>query len=476
MEKELYIWEWYFSHDKENMLYGILRRNESGYKLELKGSFSKKEIYAVISWKTYFSEKRNGIILWKTLERESITLIWLSKFPNDFWDDTFFCEDIIIWKHYETENDILFDKVSFSFDGLAEWLWVGLLWAKEISENDIAIRINKKTLNIELANSNDIVFTWKSEIEGNFKSYDIVSRWTPLRWEKELTVKIKANIHMERKGKKISLYEIKDNLLQVQRFFSLILEREIQFSELAFFENELMTFLWKKAKEILTKRNVIFNQSSPLIVVNNDSDKISRTTLLFWFNEVKNDFTSIFNNWLQNSEKYKTIYNLYFATKLNKWLHLENMFLNVIQALEGLYNASSLKDDYITKEKEQELRKKLKDIKEIAWNDKNKYITIKNDFSLSEKLRKIETYINICFDIDWKDIKEIIVHIRNVFSHGWRLPNYNQRYNDTLSWENLFKIYQLMELALELFIIKELRIWDSLYLDIVKLRKKHFDA
>jgi len=168
----------------------------------------------------------------------------------------------------------------------------------------------------------------------------------------------------------------------------------------------------------------------------------------------------IISNFITKSDKYKDPFNLYYDTISNKNLPLENKFLNVIQATEWMYNNSKIYGRNCS-------GTDLISVKEIIGQiDSNyeKYFSIKEEKSLPQKLKGIEDYLGVKFEIDSKNIKNELVWIRNKLSHWAK--------KEDLDTKEFYNWYILLLVILEMFIIKELWIVEKLYKDILEHKEK----
>ncbi len=77
------------------------------------------------------------------------------------------------------------------------------------------------------------------------------------------------------------------------------------------------------------------NHSSP------QSSRNALLTPLFQFEDVREKFGETVSSWLGNYEKFKSSFNLYFATKSGRNLYLVNRFLMLTQAMEALHRSLS---------------------------------------------------------------------------------------------------------------------------------------
>lgn len=440
---EIYVWEFWFSNKPENKKTWYIKKVNWEYKLIISESFENKKIQSFVSWKTVFAKNNEWIINWKIINENEIiswykyvSLIWLSNFDN--WTDIkeYYFKYLIFWFHFLKYDDIFFKNFEFSFNWLSKFIWK---WNFEI------INSKPKEFNIFLKDEL-IIKIWEYEWfelvfinrlnqkihNENFslrgKSYQILNSFS-------LNNNYFLNISSIKS--KITLDKIETFIINFQRFFSLIFMRDIKIENISikkdiFYSKKQKDFM-KIEKDFYTSDiEIIFNQW--FISENNVKRYIlnSNNKMLFNLPEL-NNLWGLISNFFVNLNKFKTIYNLYYTTIQNENLHLENQFLNLIQAIEWMYLKSNT-------------------LIEIFWKEK----------SLVNKLKQIEKYLWVAFEINWKNVKNDIKNIRNCFSHWWDRE-------DVVNLE-LYRITTLLRIVLEIFIIKELWLEKKLFDDIVRYK------
>lgn len=470
--EEIYVWEFWFSDSIENKRIWYLEEDDWEYKLIISEGFSKKTKWGVISWKSTYIKDINWIINWKIINKNElmlwykyISLIWLSAF--DLWLDIkeYSFKYLIFWFNFNERKDICFNSFEFMFDWLSEFIWKGSFNIKQINNTWWNI-LNPDTVIVDINKDYSIIKIGKYD----WLELSFVNRWNLKTLYEHYTVRNKCYqllnsininnnyfIKVSPTKNNITLDKIEDLIVNFQRFFSLIFGEDIKIENISikkeiFFSKKQIEFLETKKKSHVDDIEIIFNQW--FIAKNNKKslNKRENKEILFHLSEVK--FLDVISNFINNAEsKFKTIYNLYYATLQNKGLHLENVFLNLIQSIEWMYYNSGLPLQNIIKEKEEELLGKILKLK-LSKHD-NKILKILNEKSLSQKLKELSKYLWIEFKLDWDDIKNKIEKIRNCFSHWWDREDFVNL--------DLFKIIILLKIVLELFIIKELWIEESLY-------------
>lgn len=436
------------------------------------------EFYLYIE-ETFISTDKKCFKMWRTFEGkvEWFYIIWtINNFQEKWnltsliWDNKISLlnlgsYDIIENSHFYSPDYIVFwevnwpnpnlSSISFSFDWLFEFFWELSFELEQISENwwnpyinpdKINIKIKKENISIKILDTEDFSIYLKKNViwwpkDKNYFSVGLEKESKYWRIQKWFEINNETFIKIDFKNWK-SLPEIEEILVNLKRFFSLITWNIIFIKNLSvFYEDEK----WKN-------RNVwvIFNKMKNW---NHWENNTKELFFNFTFNDVKEDFWNILKIWFDNTEKFKTIYNLYYATLQNKNLHLENQFLNLIQAIEWFYYKIGLVERNITNEKEIEILKKISEI----WlsNNDMKKIKILNEKSLSQKLKQISIHLWIEFKLNWADIKNKIEKIRNCFSHWWDREDFINL--------DLFNLIELLKIVLEILILKELWLKEELY-------------
>jgi hypothetical protein len=83
--------------------------------------------------------------------------------------------------------------------------------------------------------------------------------------------------------------------------------------------------------EIYNKLSVYYKTGTFLL---DSSDHLNFGYVLFFLEQISEDFNHYVSNWFIKAEKLKPVYDLYFGVQSATSMYLENQFLNIIQALE----------------------------------------------------------------------------------------------------------------------------------------------
>ncbi len=192
-----------------------------------------------------------------------------------------------------------------------------------------------------------------------------------------------------------------------------------------------------------------------------NTKKVDNQHYLLLFKDIENDFHSILEKWLKNYERMNHIIETYFSLCYDENMYIEVVFLNYIQAIEWIYlefyDAPYTKEEYEQKKKQYDLfiqeKKSELDFVELLHF---KF----NDVPLANKLKVIGEEINYERKIDWIDIKNDLVDLRNVLSH-WYWWEKRAKFLEDLN--KVHKMNFLMSYAMDILIINRLWLWDELF-------------
>lgn len=472
--KNIYVWEFWFSDNPDDKIYWYIEKTNLSYKLILSKSFFSKDTQFSICWKTNFSNEKKWIINWNLIIENNIypwtkrvTLFWLSCFENWMEVKSYFLKYLIFDFHFLNEEDIKFKSFKFSFDWLFQFLWKWIFdvtqinntwWSSLLSPPDeINIKINKDILKpILFLESDWLKYSFINSGNNKQSNSDLSNRGHLMRWLQSLEIKNNSLIFVESEENNISLLEIEELLIKFQRFFTLVFWYDIKLNNLWINYKHNNS---KIEKYFFNKNvNIFFNEWNINEILLEETKKSKRIETLFNYDDVKTDFWNIIKTYFDNTEKQKTIYNLYYATLENQNLHLENKFLNLIQAIEWMYLKSNIYKKRLDKLEIEEIKNEINTLcKKLKDN-----ILIKEKKTLASKLKAIEKYLSVEFKLNnWDDLKNLIQKIRNIFSH-WEDRDFTKSKFD-LEVKDLLNIVELLKTVLELFILKELWFEDNLY-------------
>lgn len=147
--------------------------------------------------------------------------------------------------------------------------------------------------------------------------------------------------------------------------------------------------------------------------------RLSRPFVLFDFQAISGRFADAVQAWLDSYEKFKAAFNLYFATRTQRQLYLENRYLMLAQAVETLHRTMSTDVTY-DEDEYAELSLAVKDGVPSKFHDwveaKLKY---GNELSLRQRLKKLFAGHEEIFGgkSKVKSLISSVVNTRNYLTH-----------------------------------------------------------
>lgn len=388
----------------------------------------------------------------------------------------YYVKQVVFWCHFKQVEDVYFHSVEFGVDGLSEFVWKSVFeinqvnkswWCPIFSPDSLELSVSKEDVKIYIWECNKMKFYFINKGVNHRKMFEPNIRGKGYQWPiDKITLNNEYVLKVVSVDDRINIDEIEAIAINIQRLFSLIFMSDVKLAGITirhkvFRSDETKKFLRLSDDYYIKDIDIFFNTWFIFQNYRKKYLKKRKKALLFQYVEV-DSFIGIIENFFRKSEEFRTIYNLYYATIWNKWLHLENTFLNVVQAIEWMYNKSHIYAKNLEKDDISDLKSELNE----KWFSNTKLwrmVIFKEEKTLDEKLKDIEEYLWIVFSFnEWKNLRKNIVEIRNTFSHWWDRSD--------IKIKNLYEIYLLLLSILEIFVIKELWIWDNLYKKIVRYK------
>ena len=235
-----------------------------------------------------------------------------------------------------------------------------------------------------------------------------------------------ANISYQQQSANILLYR-EINKCKIQKpYFKLVSEDAYELDELVSFIRKITEFLCFVVNKTVSVESIratskdhvrddgkgnttpipvnIYYESFPY---SKDEPKINLPKMLFRFKEIQNDAEKKINNWLKSSEKFANAFRLYFLAKVGTQTYLEEKFLTLAQGLEAYHQRIESKRTKF----EKRLNKIIEPFKDIfGTNEKRQalidsiivtrnYLT-HNDLSLKQKAAKGKDLWILCLKME----------------------------------------------------------------------------
>lgn len=393
---------WWLPDNADQQISGVLTfKSEGKIRLELIGSFKqlpefgKKEI------------EKKEIILGITSDGRLCTLVNCHEsnstlnFPG-ISCQIFEANYLLEGSHWNSKDEIEFEKISIGFDHLEEWL--GHYPIKTNIEHD--------------ENNKNIGFTVKCDFPSTVEYYInyINSKFstsygaqTKDASTKTTTLEFNSFLDLQPdKSKKLDWYN--NQLFVIQQLLTLLIGNVT-------YPNKLVATKSKKDKEFV---NLFWTQSDK-----QKKNKLIHQDMIITLPEMRQEFCSVLEKWFSNQEELESTYNLFFGALFNSSQYLNFHFLSLMQAIET-YHRQVFSGKYIEQKKYDKESQKIKtnmptvfpsDLKD-AIKSRIKY---GNEYSLRKRIKGLfestDESTRVLVTDDYKSFISKIVDTRNYFTH-----------------------------------------------------------
>ncbi len=343
---------------------------------------------------------------------------------------------------YDKDEVATFNTVSFSVEGLNEWLGISGI-AVSYGDDD-------RTVTISYTPQDEIVYTL---IDG-FKLH-IFFDYTLPRFSSKTEAKITQQAYF-----KLSSEEAKElpafinTLCQITYLLCFAVDATVTISDVSATSNDIMTtdVLKDKKRSVIIK---IYYLSRPF---SEDLPKIDIRRMLFRFEHIRENTEAIINNWINAYSIIRPVFGLYFSAVTGKHNYLDGRFLALAQGLETYHRRTS-SGALMEREK---FRKLVSTLLCLCPKEHRKWLRGRlfhgNEISLGQRIKKIiEPYKSYLGNSKERDkLIRGIVNTRNYLTH----------YSEELEKESvkgldLWVLCQKMEAIFQLHFLQQLGFTES---------------
>ena len=353
---------------------------------------------------------------------------------------TIYVQHALVGIEYELDEPTTFNSISFSIDGLEEWVAVSGISVERANDFSGTKITFDKPEPLKYLLKNDLV------LQICF-GYSMPGQLNPINLE------IKQNTYFKLTSPKT--LPLDDFIFIAHKFVTLMsfaMDAIVSIKNMHCFSNEIT----REVNENKRPEPIqLFYESEPFDI---RMPELNRHTMLFRFADIKGRFNEIVDKWLEAYEAISPTLNLYFSTKTGAQKYLDGKFLALTQALETYHRRTSI-ETYTSKKDYKDL---LNEIKSKCPENHKKWLAGRldngNEISLRERLNRIvESFkSNIGTDDEVELIIKLIVYTRNYLTH------YNPKLeNKAASGQNLWNLCQKMEAILQLHLLKALGFNDA---------------
>ena len=348
-----------------------------------------------------------------------------------------------------------FNTLTFSVEGIEEWVGISGIRIKTISENDIPTMSYERLANfpVELENDMELLVTW-------------VPSWGYSRnGEARISEKVYFRL-VSRNVRKL------DEFISVARkiltFFCFAVNQIVSLDSVVATSQYLQEDIGNGKK-----MPVSINIYQPSWPYSKGSQSINWYDMLFEFKHIQKDAQMIINKWMQGYEQSAPAFHLYFLARMRTQTYLEERFLTLAQGLEAYHRSISDETQMEAVEFEELVKNIINRCPEENRDWLEQRLMHTNDLSLRNRIKKMIEPFNSIFGNKGKRnaLVNEIVETRNRLTHfGLSLEPSAATVQSLeylcLKMELLFELHFLLLLG---FSKEEV---DSIIADCSKLRRK----
>ncbi len=367
---------WWLPENKERVVAGVLRCDPSDeIVLELIGSFS--------NVRELKFDSHPKIILGIAEGQKPITLFdcltWKLQMSS-FARVSYKAFGVVIGHHFEKKEDIQFFKFKLSYSHVDEWV------------NRKVFEIEERFRSDQVLEGHTVKYKMPEKQSWQVAGYSVsllpsyhhdVDLFKEMRLSSSFYLSIESTVEVPLEG----FFE-KLNYL-VQNFLSLAIGYPVQPLRI-----EANSYAAKENssndKDNYCDLEILYRHRPPT----SDTGTVQGNTMLFMFDDLKDNFGDVLTNWFVKEENLRPIYDLYFAVLRSPKIFHNHHFLNLAQAVES-YHRRVLGGSYIEDWKESPHYKHLLDsipseIRDDGFKEslRNKMQYL-NEYSLKKRLEGV---------------------------------------------------------------------------------------
>ena len=317
-----------------------------------------------------------------------------------------FVNNAILGACYSTDEEVTFNRINFSVEGLDTWLGIsGMEFKHDKWPKTMSIKyVQPDTINITSIDGIEIKFAF-------MPNYPLIAR-------EEIKIKQEAYIQLTSKEEK-PWSDFISVINRIHPFFCFAMDEIVCIKNVMGFSETALRESNKEKNHIpvplrLFYQSQLFSFKEP---------KPNFANMLFLFTHIEENLETTFNNWFKIVEQ---SVDLYFLSKIDAYKYMEGKFLSLTQGLE-VYHRETYPDSKIPPDR-LKLKKRLKDL----------LTPFKNFFGGSD------------------GISEEISAFRNYFTH------YNKKYEHTVKDANKrYSIYLKTQSLFQLLFLKRIGFSDE---------------
>jgi hypothetical protein len=354
----------------------------------------------------------------------------------------------LVGAHFSSEEPLRFSRISFSCEGLDEWLGItGISVTHDWESKGATIQYKppaKRSYVIKQGLDLSIAFRWTlpSGI-GNISEAKITQN---------------SVIQMD-VADAVDLDELRAYVYRVNNFLCLALDQPAALTSVVVSSSDLTEEIGDK------KRRAEIELYYPSLPHPETPPNIDTHRMLFVYGTIAESLHSVLSAWLENYEQLEPAFNLYFSSTTAKHPYLESRFLFLVQGLETLHRRTS--DETVMPE--EEFRDIVSRLTEACPESRADWLTTRlayaNELSLRQRLKELIEPFTSYFGTpgEVKGLINDILATRNYLTHFDRSLE-----GIAKSGAGLWRLCMRIEVLFELQLLKRSGFTDMQIEDIIK--------
>ena len=424
---------WWLPDKPEKRVSGTLRYSPTGGAvLDLIGSFKElRDINQVLQLDIILGVSSDGkvITLYKCFEAES------KLSSPGLLSTSFYANIVFVGWHFLKPEDLRFNTLSINYSHLEEWTGI-------------------------------TGFTWRLQEEP--KRYELGYEFPPVVESKVDHFKVSFDYHFEVSGHRLGEFNLKqttfikiepENDLHFEEYQSILYHTQ-NFLSLATLRPVHPRIIKGTSEEAKRTRPEgedryqpidIFREVAPTPV---STRRLTPYDMLFTFGDISERFETSFRNWFSKFDLLRPVYDLFFGTLYNPSMHLQQRFLNLVQAIES-YHRRTMKNYELPKE---EHRERTAAILDSCPDQYKKWLRDELVYSNEPSLRaRLMETLQACSGLLDHSIQDRKSFINKVVTTRHYLTHYDARLKDkSAEGMELYHLTEKLRIVLEISFLKEL--------------------
>lgn len=334
---------------------------------------------------------------------------------------------------YLKESDIAFDRFRVTYPLLHQWAQQTGIKRKFSESNKMVVEYSPPPA---------------QEAEADEELIRIItSGRTKSSNRGQVTIDEETYLEINPEKKKISFSEVRDQVNKWKDFLTLATNENIGISELIGYQ--------ETDTEQDNKVEIYYNT----IGDSNYPEQLNTFTANFVLSDIENNLSTVLVNWMELSNQYESVYDLYFSVVYQSQMYLENQYMMLMTALNLVYQ-QRFSYQYLSEEEMQEVIRNIDQSLSVEVKQEFKHHLIEdvlpaaNQYSIEKVLAELaELYEPVIKELPWevdREIAEIVAMHDYTIGRSRKLQEMNPQdiYDKTVVLRTLLEAILLTDIGI----------------------------